>query len=51
MNHKTQQRFKVSIDTARELCATVGVLILWRPEFNLPEAEQYCLVAGQRVFV
>lgn len=46
---KNPERFKVSVETARELAQTIGVLIHWRPETNCSEAEQYCLVAGQRV--
>jgi hypothetical protein len=37
----------VSIPEARQLARRVGSFVMWRPDRNLPEAEQYCLVAGE----
>lgn len=35
---------RVSLAEARELSKKPGALVWWRPEINLPESEQYCLV-------
>jgi hypothetical protein len=40
---KTRCR-KISVLEARELSRHAGVLITWRPDPALPEAEQYCLI-------
>lgn len=38
---------RVSIAEAHELSKSASVLIWWRPEQNLEEAEQYALVYGE----
>lgn len=37
---------RVSIEEARRLCRISGVLVHWRPEIYLPEAQQYCLTSA-----
>jgi hypothetical protein len=35
---------RVTIAEARKLCRQLDLVIVWRPEVNLPEPDQYCLV-------
>jgi len=38
---------KVSIEEAKRLSATQPVMVYWRPNVILPEAEQYALIFGE----
>ena len=37
---------RITIEKARELTKTPGILIWWRPEKELDEIDQYALIRG-----
>ena len=40
---------RISISEARELASRANVLIVWRPEMDRPEPQQYAVVKAREV--